>query len=430
MRDNPDLFGPVELSGSRAGGPGLSVLDLTEADGLETVSAENPLKINISANLEENERIMALGVLDGYLVPLDIAGKGDDGQAHLEINHLPPSSVTTRSLKKAVRILFQKYAHNYLGTTYQFPQLARISLSQTGEITYHTNTEDLKNEVAAADKIALYIHGIFGSTDRIANSSQPKLGQTPLELPGIGNTHDLILTFDYENLETPIEDVAFALKQKLAEIGLAEGHGKVFNIIGHSLGGLVARWYIEQLEGYKVVNHLVMLGTPNGGTPFSKIEDWLLSMATIGLNALAITAWPISVLNTVLAGIEKFDVTLDQMNPNSDFLKHLSRSADPKIPYTILAGDTSIVDSAIGTEDKPGIIPKLWNSIVSKDTAYKVVDFAFWHAPNDLAASVESMSNLPATWTGTEPTIIVIPADHFSYFHLEAGLDPLFTALK
>ncbi len=430
MRDNPNLFTPVELSGSRAGEPGLSVLDLSDAKGLETVSASNPLEINLALDLAENESLLALGVMDGFLVPLDIVNHSQDGQTKVELDYLPSAAVVSRSLKKSVRILFQKYAHSYLGTPYQYPQLACISLSETGAISYDADLTNLKSKVAGANKIAVYIHGIFGSTNLMATSSQTQFVELPSQIPGITDSHDLILAFDYENLDTPIEDVAFELKQKLAEIGLTEGHGKTFNIIAHSLGGLVARWFIEYLEGNKVVNHLVMLGTPNAGTPFSKIEDWLLGMATIGLNSLAVTTWPLSVLNSVLAGIEKVDVTLDQMNPNSDFLKNLSRSPDPQIPYTIIAGNTSIIPSAIGTEDDQGIVPKLWTRFASKNTAYKVVDFAFWHAPNDLGSSVDSMRSIPASWTTTKPTVLVVPSDHLSYFNLEAGLKPLADALE
>ena len=39
------------------------------------------------------------------------------------------------------------------------------------------------------------------------------------------------------------------------------------------MGGLVARWFIEQEGGNRVVDHLVMCGTPNVGSPFGKIDS-------------------------------------------------------------------------------------------------------------------------------------------------------------
>jgi len=40
-----------------------------------------------------------------------------------------------------------------------------------------------------------------------------------------------------------------------------------------AMGGLVARWFIEQEGGNRVVDHLVMCGTPNVGSPFGKIDS-------------------------------------------------------------------------------------------------------------------------------------------------------------
>lgn len=38
------------------------------------------------------------------------------------------------------------------------------------------------------------------------------------------------------------------------------------NIIGHSMGGIVSRWFIEELGGGKYVNSLITLGSPHQGT--------------------------------------------------------------------------------------------------------------------------------------------------------------------
>ncbi|MBC7461239.1 MAG: hypothetical protein H7287_07745 [Thermoleophilia bacterium] len=53
------------------------------------------------------------------------------------------------------------------------------------------------------------------------------------------------------------------------------------DIIGHSEGGLVARWYVNELGGHEVVRHVVTVGTPNRGLPV-RIEDypWLERSAT------------------------------------------------------------------------------------------------------------------------------------------------------
>ena len=430
LRDNPELFEPLELSASRGGSSGISVLDLADASGLETVTPDNPLKITLDSELGENESILALGKVGDYFVPLDIATRSVGGKVGLSIEHLPEPAVTTRSLKRAVRILFQKYANKYLGTPYTFPRLARIEVDSQGEVTYHTDESDIKTRVSEANNIGLYIHGIIGETKLMASSSRTDWLKLENEVPGLSDSHDLLLAFDYENINTPIEDVAALLKEKLAAVGLKSGHEKTFNIIAHSMGGLVSRWFVEYLGGNKVVNHLVMLGTPNGGSPLPQLQDWLMGALTIGLNALSITAWPITLLNAVIAGIEKVDINLDQMHPDSDFLKNLSRSPDPEIPYTIIAGNTSMLPGAVGTPDEPGIIPMIWSRFKAENRKNALMDFAFLLHPNDIAVSVESIQNLPKDWEETIPAVHEIPSDHMSYFILEEGLKPLYDALS
>ncbi|MBU1878518.1 MAG: hypothetical protein KJ734_06165, partial [Chloroflexi bacterium] len=40
-----------------------------------------------------------------------------------------------------------------------------------------------------------------------------------------------------------------------------------FTLIGHSLGGLVARYYVQCLNGHRHVNHVITFGTPHRGAP-------------------------------------------------------------------------------------------------------------------------------------------------------------------
>ena len=55
------------------------------------------------------------------------------------------------------------------------------------------------------------------------------------------------------------------LKRCIADWQKNDFSGDECAIIGHSLGGLVARYYIENLEGEKPVQQLFLIGTPNTG---------------------------------------------------------------------------------------------------------------------------------------------------------------------
>lgn len=47
--------------------------------------------------------------------------------------------------------------------------------------------------------------------------------------------------------------------------------GRRIDIVGHSLGGLLARWYLQEMEGARHVDRLVTLATPHAGTASARI---------------------------------------------------------------------------------------------------------------------------------------------------------------
>ena len=54
--------------------------------------------------------------------------------------------------------------------------------------------------------------------------------------------------------------------QQFVESVLAKEGGERVDIVAHSLGGMVARYYIERLDGAKRVHRLVTIGSPHRGT--------------------------------------------------------------------------------------------------------------------------------------------------------------------
>ena len=101
----------------------------------------------------------------------------------------------------------------------------------------------------------------------------------------IGNssaaTYDVVLAFDYENLNTPISQTARALKAALEEVGLGAGHGKRLDVVAHRWAGWCRAGIEREKDGHRIVSRLVMLGTPNGGSPWPTVH----SLATMGLTA-------------------------------------------------------------------------------------------------------------------------------------------------
>ncbi|MGW0549282.1 esterase/lipase family protein [Streptomyces altiplanensis] len=72
-------------------------------------------------------------------------------------------------------------------------------------------------------------------------------------------------SLNYSPLTCDIRTAAELLGRHVEEICGRTGHARV-DIVGHSLGGLIARYYVQRLGGDTHVRTLVTLGTPHSGT--------------------------------------------------------------------------------------------------------------------------------------------------------------------
>jgi triacylglycerol lipase len=97
----------------------------------------------------------------------------------------------------------------------------------------------------------VFVHGLA------ANRSGFLPLQAYLRLHG----HRRQLAFSYRSAGS-IEQLAVQLKRT---IDASVGGGRI-DLVAHSMGGLVARGYLQLLGGARRVDHLVTLGTPHHGT--------------------------------------------------------------------------------------------------------------------------------------------------------------------
>ena len=49
-------------------------------------------------------------------------------------------------------------------------------------------------------------------------------------------------------------------------------HGRKFDLVGFSMGGLVSRYYVQRLGGEKHVAHLITIAAPHHGTVFARLH--------------------------------------------------------------------------------------------------------------------------------------------------------------
>jgi triacylglycerol lipase len=63
----------------------------------------------------------------------------------------------------------------------------------------------------------------------------------------------------------PVEDLAGVVAERVEQL-VREHRCERIDLVGHSKGGLIARYYVQKLGGARRVRHLVTLGTPHRGT--------------------------------------------------------------------------------------------------------------------------------------------------------------------
>jgi pimeloyl-ACP methyl ester carboxylesterase len=426
IRDHPEVFKPFEFTSSRGGEPGLSVLELVDVEDYESVTHDAPLVIELDRPLAKDEALLALGFDGEFYLPLGHARRLEKS-TEVVLERLPtPTNQGRRDLKGAIRIYFQKVVGARIGLEFSYPVLAVVTVADNGAVTYQPAADAVAAQVATARRILLYVHGITGDTRALAASARTGWLGLDKAPPGLAGQYDLILTFDYESINTTIEQTARDLKDRLAAVGLGPEHGKTLHMVGHSMGGLVARWLVEREGGNRVVQQLVLVGTPNAGSPWPTVQDWALATLAIGLNSLSTVTWPVKALASLVSATEAIDVSLDQMNPKSEFLASLASSPDPGVSYTLIAGNTSVIPAAQAPETGEGEsrLARLWAKIQRRNWVHTGANLAFFNQPNDMAVSVESMRSVPDNRT-PKPVKVEVACDHVTYFSSQAGLDAL-----
>ncbi|KYC40800.1 peptidase C14 caspase catalytic subunit p20 [Scytonema hofmannii PCC 7110] len=426
----PNLFQPFEFNTTRSGLSKLSVLEITGVQNHESVTPENPIKIVVDKPLSSNEYVLPLAYDGEFFLPLGTA-KAANGKTEITLERLPEPIANSRSLQGSIKILFQKLLTQPFGQKFSYPLLRLSEILPDGRVSYQADKEIITAKVTQAKKILLYIHGIMGDTETsVASAQQAKLTENGQQKT-LRDKYDLILAFDYENLNTTIEENAKLLKQRLEEVGLTANHGKQLDIVAHSMGGLISRTFIEKEGGNKIVQHLVMLGTPNGGSPWSTVQDWAFAALGIGLNQLSSVAWPAVVIAGILKLVDANIKTVEQMSPSSNFIQSIATNPDPNVRYTIIAGDRSIRPEALQTDSgkQSSAIKRLMEKLFGS-AQERVVNLVFFQQPNDIAVTLESIKSVSENRI-PKPRIIAPDAtcDHVTYFTTQSGLDALVKAL-
>ena len=113
----------------------------------------------------------------------------------------------------------------------------------------------LIGDIEAAGTPIVLIHGV------VDNRSIFTVLRRGLRRRGFGQVQSL----NYSPLTDDVRDVARRLQDVVEAVCAETGYERV-HLIGHSMGGLVARYYVQRMGGDERVHTVVTLGTPHKGT--------------------------------------------------------------------------------------------------------------------------------------------------------------------
>ncbi|MGH3745545.1 MAG: esterase/lipase family protein [Mycobacteriales bacterium] len=125
-------------------------------------------------------------------------------------------------------------------------------------------TSDLKPHqrglIGAGDVPVLLVHGLV--------DNRSVFGVLQRQLRRKGFRH--VATMNYPILTGDVRSAAALLAEQVESLCGETGADRV-HVVGHSLGGIIGRWYVQQMGGDERVDTLVTLGSPHAGTTAAKI---------------------------------------------------------------------------------------------------------------------------------------------------------------
>ncbi len=141
----------------------------------------------------------------------------------------------------------------------------------------------------------------------VAGTASPAAALVPLQARLLNDGYDAYI---YELPGLGFGDIGEStapLVGFVADILAATGADKV-DLVAHSQGGLVARYYIKNLGGDATVDSLVTLGTPNNGTALANIGN------VLGIDGICIACEQMSIGSSFLNDLNAGDDTIGSVS--------------------------------------------------------------------------------------------------------------------
>jgi pimeloyl-ACP methyl ester carboxylesterase len=183
-----------------------------------------------------------------------VATTGGGGEPNVVADTDVPLTVAVLQRQFAAAVRSALRPASYLGV------MRELMLTYVHAATYPLGflppapSQELPTDVLSRRPVLL-VHGW------VHNRSAFLLMQHGLRRAGLGP----IQTYEYPSFSGDLDAIAHRLAPVVEDL-VAQADGRSCVLIGHSMGGLVARQYVQELGGHRHVDTVVTMGTPHRGT--------------------------------------------------------------------------------------------------------------------------------------------------------------------
>lgn len=380
----------------------------------KTRSADDPDEVIIPCGYDEISELW-----------YPVGSSDENGNIHIDFlptetsGLIQTTSPADKSIGGSVKLFFRKL----------FKKKKRLNTLVLYRVSPEDEWEELTNEPSKmsdelegkrSSRVVLLTHGLTGDTRHMVAALK--------ELKELANEVQYVMTYDYENLSTPIEDAARSLSKELKEAGFGKSGMPALTVIAHSQGGLLARWLVEQEGASVYVRQLILVGVASAGSELAKLGSSVFSLLTHALNITGPIQWAISGLSLLLKALRSDPGrTLKDTNPGSDFIEKLRQSSKPEnVLYSVIIGDLSLIDREVEEDDK--FLQRLKKVLADKVVVPWFTHGLFKDEPNDIAVTVASATAI----NGYDQTanMRIVASNHLAYFRKSLAQNELMEFLK
>lgn len=275
----------------------------------------------------------------------NIGSFGANTELVFSLTPSPPCSTATLFSDNPNHVYIEEYGENAWGLIWFVPG------QESGVLTF----VGLQLHPSASHHPVIFIHGLGGRPEDWTTGDKrvyiDTLKSDPYNYPSDymmtyayadadGNPN----TYDYQGDITKISDDLGGYVNELSQRHLADGGDGKVDIVGFSLGGLIARQYLNENPDDHRVRKLITIASPHRGVFWFNADAWLDAIPIVGsyMRRVLNTFLETTILVPFMHGPQPLDLdspAAQQVVPGNSFLQLLNDNTPTEPDYSVLYGD-------------------------------------------------------------------------------------------